>query len=88
MRSIKTKSTVPKIADGNLYYFLFLDHVLDSEELVTCEVCGRVVSQTDNQVVISWWNIIDADYETTMANRELLTIIKSAIIKCKLIVKS
>jgi hypothetical protein len=68
--------------EGGLYLIRFLDHVLKTEELLTCEVCGRVVDQDDTKLVISWWHIVDGD-ESTNDNRELLTIIKPAIVYSK-----
>ncbi len=84
MRSIKTKSTARKYKIGELYAIRFLDHILNRENLLTCEVCGRVIDEDETKLTISWWSVIDTDPDY-VDNRERLTIAKSTITHSKLI---
>lgn len=61
------------------YKFTFLDHVMNLDHALECIVCGYIVKETKNEVVISWWLCDDPEYKDT--NKELLSIVKSTIIK-------
>ena len=66
---------------GQAYRIEFLDHCTGSDEEILCEVFGRVLKQTENSVVLSWWNVLNSDKETKDNNREKVTILKSTIKK-------
>ena len=65
---------------GSLYYISFLDHCLHGDiNGMPTEVAGFVVEESDDNIVVSFWEPITKDMEILKENRELMTIIKSTI---------
>lgn len=67
---------------GGKYSIRFHDHCTGEFDVV-CEVVIWVTKQTKTHVYGTWWRVITDDPEIEEANREMVTIIKSAIIKKK-----
>lgn len=68
-----------------LKYIKFWDHFAGSRKIVSCEVVGWVLEEDDKQIVLSWWVSgceDDGDFDN---NLEPFAIIKSTIIKEKLL---
>lgn len=64
---------------GKIYRIEFLDHCI-GKKLLLCEVVGRVIRQNKDEVVLSYWNIIDPDGEEYKEdNHEPVAIAKSTI---------
>ena len=59
----------------------FLDHCQGSEDLIECEVFGKIIGQDKKKLTVCSWDIIGQDKATTKENRLIFTLIKSAIIK-------
>lgn len=57
-----------------------MDHCKGSETLL-CEVTIWVTKEDKNNVYGTWWKVITEDKETEELNREMVSIIKSTIVK-------
>lgn len=68
---------------GKEVKLVFLDHVKDSDRLILCEIWGRVVGETEEQINIAVWDLPECDAESRYHNQERYTIIKSAIKEIK-----
>jgi hypothetical protein len=67
-----------KLKVGSLYKFTFLDHTV-GDSLVTCVICGWVVSQSSTEVRITYWWVEEEDCRE--GNLELVSLIRSAILE-------
>jgi len=73
-----------KFKINELYYVKFLDHCIGQEELIS-ETVGWVQSESKNSVILIYWRTNSTCKETNEANNERLTIIKSTIVKKRII---
>jgi hypothetical protein len=64
-----------------LYYIKFLDHFINGDNEMVCETVGWVLSQNTKSVTIATWRNVTDDKETFENNLEKTTIIKSCILK-------
>jgi hypothetical protein len=65
---------------GSKYCIQFHDHCVGKDDIV-CEVTVYITSQTKTHLYGTWWRVITDDHELEEANREMVTIIKSTIVK-------
>ena len=68
---------------GHAYYIQAHDHALGTKEIITIEVMGWVLEQTDLSVTCSWWLTASKDKDIREDNQEPFVILKSAILKKK-----
>lgn len=69
---------------GRAYYIKFLDHCLSAEHtLMESEILGWVVSQDENRVTLTYWNVTRKDWKKD--SEEPINIIKSTILKKKVL---
>lgn len=71
-----------KFKIGSKYTIQFMDHCKGDQTLV-CEITAWVIREDKNTVYLTWWRVIDTDADTIAHNREMISIIKSTIIKTK-----
>lgn len=71
-----------KFEKGCKYSIRFHDHCVGEFE-VLCEVTVWVISETKTHVYGTWWKVITDDKEVEENNREMVSIIKSTIVKRK-----
>lgn len=69
-----------KFKVGEKYIIRFHDHCKGSNTII-CEVMLKIIKQDKLNIVGTWWIVIDENEETEEANTEMMTIIKSTIIK-------
>jgi hypothetical protein len=69
-----------KFKVGSKYIIRFHDHC-KGEDTIDCEVMLKIIKQDKLSIVGTWWIIIGENTETEEANTEMMTIIKSTIIK-------
>ena len=69
-----------KFKKGSLYKIRFLDHCVGQDESMLCEVAGWVLKETEEIVVVTYWQVISDDKTIVEENIEPVTIIKSTII--------
>lgn len=63
---------------GSCYLISFRDHCISDEHiLMDCQLAGWVLSQDDERVTITWWNVLKESYKE--GNTETVNIIKSTI---------
>ena len=74
-----------KFEIGKLYKITFLDHTLGYGKEVTCLVAGWVIENTKTSVTVTHWIIDTKDKEFKDNNLEKTTIVKSTILKKRLI---
>jgi len=74
-----------KFNKGSLYKITFLDHCVGIKEEMKCHAVGWVIHSTKLSVTISHWIIDSSCDETKMQNIEPTTIVKSTILKARLI---
>ena len=65
---------------GEKYTIQFWDHCLGDFK-VLCEVTIYITKQSKVHLHGTWWRILTDDSEVEESNREMVTIIKSAIVK-------
>lgn len=71
---------------GDKYTIQFHDHCTGSFKVV-CEVTIYVTSEDKTHVYGTWWRVLTDDKEVEEHNREMVSIIKSTIIKKRKMVK-
>lgn len=71
-----------KFEIGGKYSIRFHDHCVGEFD-VLCEVTIWVTKETKTHVYGTWWKVISDDPEVEEFNREMVSIIKSAIVKRK-----
>jgi hypothetical protein len=69
-----------KFKIGSKYTIQFWDHCLEKEKIL-CEVTMWITEEDDTHVYGTWWRILTEDSDIEEANREMVSIIKSTIIK-------
>jgi hypothetical protein len=69
-----------KFKAGSKYTIQFHDHCLGEFD-VLCEVTIWVTKENATHVYGTWWKVHTEDVEVEEANREMVSIIKSTIIK-------
>ena len=69
-----------KFKVGEKYTIQFYDHCLGDFK-VLCEVTIYITKDLKNHLMGTWWKVLTDDKEVEEANREMVTIIKSTIIK-------
>lgn len=76
-----------KFKKGSFYTILFYDHALDAniDEEIKCEVVGKVLLDREKSVVLCCWDVVGADDHTRRGNQTRFTVMKSCIIKRKLL---
>jgi hypothetical protein len=78
-----------KFKTGKFYYIKFYDHFQGggAEEEIICEVIGKVDREDKLNVRIAYWvsNSSIGDKETEESNSDFMKILKSTIIKKRLI---
>lgn len=76
-----------KFKKDSLYHIIFYDHALDAhiDEEIKCEVIGRVIAIRERSIVVCSWDVIGTDEHTRRGNQTRFTIMKSCIIKKKLL---
>lgn len=67
---------------GSKYTIQFYDHCVGNFK-VLCEVTIWVTKTDRSHVYGTWWKVITDDKEVEESNREMVSIIKSTIIKKK-----
>jgi hypothetical protein len=63
---------------GEKYTIQFWDHCLE-EDKILCEVTLWVTKEDKTFVYGTWWRVLTEDTELEESNREMLSIVKSAI---------
>jgi len=77
-------STRTKLKVGRRYLIRFWDHCIsENEEVVKCRLYGWLVSQDKNRISISTWEVEDSDPDTKTNNKELVNIVRAAIIEIR-----
>jgi hypothetical protein len=66
---------------GKLACVEFWDHVINDKVPMRCQAFGRIIKNHSKYIVLCSWDVLDGDAATVEANREIITIIKSTIIK-------
>lgn len=74
-----------KFETGKLYHILFLDHSIGLDDDLTCEVFGRVIKQDSRYIYLAWWDLPYASKKTREDNQETAKIVKSSILRRKII---
>lgn len=69
-----------KFKIGSKYTIQFMDHCKGDETLL-CEITVWITREDKNTVYGTWWRVITDDKETEIGNREMVSIIKSTIVK-------
>lgn len=72
-----------KFKIGKKYCIHFLDHCKGNGALL-CEITAYVISEDKTTLYCSWWKVLCDDPETEEINREMVSIVKSTIVKKKL----
>lgn len=67
---------------NKLYEIRFRDHAKYTRETLICRVVGWLVGETKKDIAIAWWLTEDDEDKD---NQETVSILKSAIIKKRLI---
>jgi O-succinylbenzoate synthase len=71
---------VKKYKIPKLEYFVFLDHVKDSKDLMICALVGEAIEETHLKLVVRTWTMLEAITEFDRAvNEDHYTLIKSTI---------
>jgi len=70
---------------GEMYIIYFWDHCRGSEDLIPCEMVGRLTKITKKSVTLSPWTCLDSSIETMMANSEPYTIASEIILRKEII---
>jgi len=65
---------------GSKYTIQFYDHCVGEDDLL-CEVTMWITRETKTHVFGTWWRVITDNLETEESNREMVSIIKSTIVK-------
>jgi hypothetical protein len=65
---------------GSKYTIQFHDHCKGDSKMI-CEVTLWITKEDKSHVYGTWWHVLDQDQETTELNREMVSIIKSTVIK-------
>lgn len=65
---------------GCKYTIQFWDHCV-GEDKVLCEVTMWITKEQKHHVYGTWWRVLTDNEETEENNREMLSIVKSAIVK-------
>lgn len=71
-----------KFKVGHKYTIQFMDHCKGDETLL-CEVSIWITKEDKKNITGTWWRVITDDKETEELNREMVSIIKSTIVKKK-----
>ena len=69
-----------KFKVGQKYTIQFWDHCLEKEKIL-CEVTMWITEEDDTHVYGTWWRIITDEAWIEELNREMVSIVKSAITK-------
>lgn len=69
-----------KFKEGEKYTIQFWDHCLGDFKVV-CEVTIWITKQSNIHLYGTWWRVLTDDTSVEEANREMVTLVKSAIIK-------
>ena len=75
-----------KFKIGDKYTFQFYDHCV-GESKVLCEVTMYITKEDKSHIYGTWWRVLTEDEETEKANREIVSIIKSTIVKKRKLTK-
>ena len=82
MKKRKTDVSKPKkmFKVDSWYMLQFLDHAIGKGSVLT-EVCARTYEGCENEdtVVFTYWHVVSESEETTVNNREPISIVKSTI---------
>lgn len=70
---------------GKKYTIQFWDHCIGSGAVLT-EVTLWITKEDKNTVYGTWWKVLNEESETEEENREMVSIVKSAVLK-KLLLK-
>lgn len=65
---------------GEKYCIQFHDHCI-GEFKVVCEITIYVTKEDETHVHGTWWRVITDNHEVEESNREMVSVIKSTIIK-------
>ena len=68
---------------GQFYMVRIYDHGLGFKNIQMHDVLGCVIAQTNDELILSHWNLVSNDHEAVSQNNEPSAIIKSTIIKAK-----
>ena len=70
-----------------IYLIEFYDHSImgESDNVIKCEAIGRIEKDSDVQVVLSCWSVLNGSESTRASNKEKISIVKSCIIKRRLL---
>lgn len=71
-----------KFKIGSVYTIQFWDHC-KGEEKILCEVTIEITREDESFIYGTWWRIITKDKELASLNHEIISIVKSAIVKKK-----
>ena len=72
-----------KWEEGKLYKIRFRDHVIGKEGSVICEVCGWVLRETKEDLILTYWLVDSTDKKLQRDNIEPVTVVKSTIIRSR-----
>ena len=72
-------------AKHKLIWVEFLDHATHSDTPITCQVVGWLLTETKGHILISHWRTLNLDESEFNANLEKTVILKSCIIKRRVI---
>lgn len=75
-----------RFEDGCLYKIKFHDHCVGIDKPVFCEAVGWVVDQTKNHITLAYWKVQHPDEDVRKDNQEVLTVVKSCIVRKRKII--
>ena len=67
---------------GSKYTIQFWDHCLGQFKIL-CEVTIYITSQDKTHLYGTWWRVITKEESIEESNREMISIVKSTIVKTK-----
>ena len=73
---------------GRTYHIIFLDHCTGDEGSIVIDMVGTIHKETEHDVILSTWTLLDDCEETCKNNNEYFSIVKSTIYKKRLLPKS
>lgn len=74
-----------KFQEGKLYWVKFYDHSIGTKEEMICEIVGWCLEDRKNSVIFTHWVVDTKDEQVKKDNVEPMSIIKSCVIRKRLI---
>jgi len=74
-----------KFKQGNIYHLRFLDHSTGHHGKMYMELIGMLIGQDKDYLYLTPWWVDTTDIETFHRNMEKASVLKSAIVKRKVV---